>query len=281
MSARPPVLDQLRAEEESYLRKLDECRGDIARLMGETGEGAAVPARDWMSEPLGDFQWILRGLIARETVTVLAAEAAVGKSTLIVQLTTAISSGTSFLGYATGDPTSTLTVAAEGSRLAFRNRFSTACRTLRLNPDTLSWFIQPKKATEYHFGSAGLNRLIESCKPTLVVCDTVGYFHRGDENDANDWKRHVMVPIRQAITKYGCSFLLVHHHSKSSTAEGWQKGRGSTAMFGDADHWLRLEKPQGAPADHRDLYVDKNKYGEANFSLPLIFRSQEAVFERR
>ena len=275
------LLRMLYEEEQEYLRKLDACRAVMAELRGDSPDGSPVSAAEWVSEDLGSFNWLIRGLVPREGVVVMCADAGIGKTTLIAQMTVCLTTGSPFVGYEVDQAVPTLTVAAEGSRLAFRNRFMATCRSLRVDTAGLSWYVQPDKMTDYMIGSPKLEQMIEKSRAKLVVLDTLGYFHKGDENDANDWKRHVMQPLRSLIGKYGCSFVLVHHHSKGADRHGWQKGRGTTAMFADCDVWLRLEKAEGCGEDARDLHVDKNKYGRMGFFEPLRFISTEAIFEVR
>ena len=275
------ALQILLEEEAEHLRRLELCRADIADLRGDVDENGPVAASDWISEDLGSFNWLIRGLIPREGVVVMCADAGIGKTTLICQMTVCLSRGAPFIGYSVDAAVPTLTVAAEGSRLAFRNRFMSTCRALGVSTDGLAWYIQPDKTTDYMIGSARLDRMIGASGAKLVVLDTIGYFHRGDENDANDWKRHVMQPLKGLIGKHGCSFVLVHHHSKGADRHGWQKGRGTTAMYADSDVWMRLEKPEGQPEDYRELHIDKNKYGRMGFMDPLRFNSTEAIFEVR
>lgn len=275
------ALNLLREEEATLLRKLEACRADLAEIMGDSEEDGPVQAAEWIAEDLGSFNWLIRGLVPREGVVVMCADAGIGKTTLICQMTICLTRGVPFIGYQVDAPIPTLTVAAEGSRLAFRNRFMATCRSLQVSTDGLAWYVQPDKMTDYMIGSAKLDRMIARSGAKLVVLDTIGYFHKGDENDANDWKRHVMQPLRGLIAKHGCSFVLVHHHSKGADRHGWQKGRGTTAMFADCDVWMRLEKAEVGGEEARELHIDKNKYGRMNYFEPLRFVSTEAVFEAR
>lgn len=273
-------LDELKREEEALLRNLSECRGSIAELSGTSETARAITVAEWERRDLGSFQWLINGLIAKNTVSLMAADGGIGKSTLLAQLCVCLGSGSSFIGYAVPEAVPTLYVAAEGSELAFRNRYLTACRSLRANTATLPNFVKQSELDDYMIGSVGLETLILTSKAKLVILDTIGYFHNGDENDANDWKRHVMKPLRALSAKYKCAFILVHHHGKGDK-DGWKKGRGSVAMFDDCDHWFRLEKSEGRGPSARDLFVDKNKYGPMDFCEPLNFRADGAVFEGR
>ncbi len=277
------VLQLLLEEEVGHLRRLEACRADIADIRGDQDAVHPVRGSEWLTQDLGSFEWLIGGLIATETVNIMVADPTIGKTTLLVQLTISLTKGIPFIGHPVAQKYPALTVLAEGSLLAFRNRWSCACKTLGVDPSEIDWYVQPAGMTEYAIGSRGLEVLIEESKAKLVILDTIGYFHSGDENDANDWKRHVMKPLRALTSKYGCSFILVHHQNKAHDKQGWQKGRGTTAMFADYDLLLRLEKPEGQPglASFRDLYVDKNKYAACGYRMALDFNSLGAVFTQR
>ena len=275
------TMELLRAEERGYLEKLEACRADMAELAGDSEKVRAVSISEWAAMDIGSVTWLVGGLIATQSVTVFAADPAVGKSTILDQLAVCVGTGKSFVGFHATEAAPVLTIAAEGSEAARRNRYLTCCQSLGVSVDALRAYVKPSRLNEYEIGSKNFESLIESCGARLAILDTIGYFHNGDENDANDWKRCVMKPLRALSSKHGCAFILVHHHNKGADRQGWHKGRGTTAMFGDCDHWLRLEKAEGAPETARDLWVDKNKYGRMDYRVSLNFRMGGAVFEER
>lgn len=273
---------KLQAEEQEHLRRLAACREDIARLRGELGGPEPVPGWRFVKEGGDDFTWLLGSVIAEGSVGLLVADAGVGKSTLLVQVGLSLAAGIDALGLTVSRPTPTLVIQAEGSRLAFRNRLLATKQALGISLGAVDWFIQPADCTDYQIGSPGLEALIAKSSAKFVVLDTLGYFHKGDENSANDWKAHVMRPLRSLVGKYGCSFVLVHHQVKQNVERtGWQKGRGTSAMFADADFWLRLEgAAEGDDPARRDLWLDKSKYSEMGYRIPLVFEQRNAFFRR-
>lgn len=276
------LVSKIDAEEKKHLARLEELRTERERITGIVSGPEPVSAARFLAEPHPPIPWLLGGLIAESSVGLMTADGGIGKTTLLVQACLSMAAGHHVFGYRVEKPTPVLMVLAEGSRAAFQARFRTTLGNLGFTVDRLPWFIQPADLTEYQIGSSGLDRMIEKSGARFVVLDTIGYFHGGDENDANDWKQHVMKPLRKTIAKHGCSFCLVHHHVKGGAdRQGWRKGRGSSAMFDDADFWLRLE-PVDGPGNEakRDLHVDKNKYGLMNYSTPLTFNAAGAIFEQ-
>ena len=66
------------------------------------------------------------------------------------------------------------------------------------------------------------------------------------------------------VARYGCTFLLVHHQVKATiNRTGWQKARGTSAMFADLDFFWQLEPVEGDDVGTaRNLVQSKNKYGQ-------------------
>lgn len=261
-----------RKEIEELTRNLHEVEGDSIDL-------APVPLESFLKERNADFRWLFGGVIAEGSVGMFVADPSVGKTTALVQMTLSLAAGKDVFGMRVGEASPTLYVAAEGSRAAFQNRVETARRSLEIT-ETAKWFVHTQGMTDYKIGSVGLDRMIRQSGAKFIVLDTLGYFHSGDENDANDWKRHVMIPLRELIAKYGCTFCIVHHQGKSAEGRaGWRKGRGTSAMFGDCDFWLRMEAvvEGDTMTNQRVLFQDKNKYGLMGTKWSLEFDGFNAV----
>lgn len=290
------VAEQLRAEKERLLSRVDEIEQDLSSLDGFVeSEFLPIPAAEFIREP-GNFEWLVGGLIAEGSISMVAAEPRMGKTTLLVQLALCLADGREWLGHMVPRPVRTLYVLAEGSRHAFRGRFRTTCESLGIDADTVGWHIQPASQTEFNLRSREIERLLSSAASSgigLVILDTLGYFHGGDENDNSQWKARVMAPLRAFVARFGMSFILVHHYGKAVPGRArWERGRGASAMFGDVDHWLGLErvdlepKEEDAPEhiknlllQRRELFIEKNKYGRDDYSTRLEFQKQRGTFE--
>lgn len=274
-SAIVKVVEELRSEERRLVRQLEECRRDIEEIVGEDATNAPVSASEWIMEDLPPHMWLVGNIMAAGTTTMMVAESGLGKTTMLTQLTICLATGKPFCGINCYGPIRTLTVAAEGARFAYRSRFLDTCKSLGVSAkDVNDWYIHPPQLSEYELGSAGLRDMIRSCKPALVILDTLGYFHRGDENDATDWKKYVMQPIRKLTTEFGCGFVLVHHSGKDLE----KGGRGTSAQIADVDHFLILNHPPGTTEMYRELYIRKNKYGRQGHIMPMRFDTEKALF---
>jgi RecA-family ATPase len=257
------------------VKQLEELRSAIGDIVGEGTSNAPVSGKEWVKEEIPPHLWLVGNLIAAGTTTMLVAESGLGKTTMLTQLTISLSTGKQFCGMHCHGPTRTLTVAAEGARFAYRSRFIETCKSLNVAASEVNdWYIHPPNLSDYQLGSAGLRDMIRSCKPGVVILDTLGYFHHGDENDATEWKRYVMQPIRKLTEEFGCAFVLVHHTGKDME----KGGRGTSAQVADVDHYFILEHPNGTSELYRELYVRKNKYGRGGQRIPMRFDADRAVF---
>jgi len=204
----------------------------------------------------------------------------------------AIASGKRFLDFTVQRPARVLYLAAEGARLPFRERLTRACRTMLVNQHEVQFYVQHSALSRFHFHSDEFRRLVSNTKPDAIFCDTLGYFFAGDENDATDWKKYAMEPIREMTREEGAAFVLVHHTNKSGES-GRRGGRGTSAMFDDSDMWMDLKLPKELAEDREKLMdpieggkrlfvISKNKYSDNQhmaFRLWADFRN--AVFEQR
>jgi RecA-family ATPase len=276
----PTLLEEIQKAERDAEERLAEIRKLRDELLGENGDRApVVPLTDFLAERNTDFEWLIGGSLAADSVVMVAGDPATGKTTLLVQIALCLAAGRApFYDAHVAGPIPCLYIAAEGSRGAFQARVATARKALGIAPGA-AWFIQKRGTTDFRIGSPTLEAMVAKTKAKLVVLDTIGYFHTGDENNANDWKRCVMVPLRNLIARHGCTFLLVHHFVKASPdRQGWQRARGTSAMFADLDAFYQLEAAEGDPVgDKRVLVQSKNKYGLTR-RWHLTFDAQNARF---
>lgn len=256
---------------------------------------APVSIADFIAEP-GELEWLVGGIIAHGSTTMVAAEPKVGKSFLLTHMAICLATGTSWLGFPIHAPARVLYVMAEGARMAFRNRVRHACETLRMDPKEIDWWIQPASMTDFNLKKSNIGRMFERSRAKLIILDTKGYFDGFcDENDASKWKANVMAPIRGFISSLGCAFVIVHHYGKAVAGRSRvERGRGTSAMQGDVDHWFGLERVEMTPEEEarcvtyppdliefknrRDLFVEYNRYGSQDNSFRLDFDPTGGVF---
>lgn len=235
---------------------------------------------DVLSEQYDQESWIVPNLLAVGALGIISADYSLGKSTLLAQFLACVASGRDFLGYPVARPVGCLYWQGEGSRRLFAGRVRDQCRNLGLNLDTLNLSFQPRGLDPLPFNSREFAEFVTASGCQLIACDTFGYFWDGDENSSRDWKEKVLKPLKAIGRATGISFFLVHHEGKPAEfRKGRHKMRGTSAMGGDADTVLRLERVPGEP-DGRLLMFDKVKDAEEQPSLTLGFDKARALFTR-
>jgi len=269
-------LDRRIADTKSELARLNEM---LAEISGGDGEPEYVPVADLVKEQ-HDWAWLVGGVVGKGTTGMLVADPHVGKSTLAIQLCLGLAAGHNTLGWRVERPARVLYAFAEGARALVAERARTCMKSMGMPKPPSSAFVQAPCFSDFDVTSPGFRRLISQTKPDFAVLDALGYFFKGNENSAVEWKQQMMAPLRELTNAHGTTFLIIHHQTKESEfRKGWQKGRGTSAMFADVDFYFRLEYAgEDVTANERILYIDKNKYGSSGYSVNLIFDKAGACF---
>lgn len=93
-------------------------------------------------------------------------------------------------------------------------------------------------------GRAKIGAEIEAVKPTVLFLDPLSKFHLSDENSAQEMGA-VMRVFDHWVEDYGLSLVVIHHTGHQNPEyprKGGAKLRGSTAIFGDVDAVITLER---------------------------------------
>ena len=273
---------------DEIVKRISETKAELSRLNGLLGEispmdqPVAVTMEDLCAEKF-EWAWILGGQIGRSTIGMLIADPHVGKSTLMLQLCLAFATGSNTLGWKVETPHRVLYCFAEGARALVAERIKACAKTSGVTvPPT--GFVQAPIFDDFNVKSPGFRRLIEDTRPDFCVLDALGYFGSGfDENSAVDWKKAMMIPLRELSAEFNVAFAIVHHKGKEKEdRRGWQTGRGTSAMYADVDWYWRLEAEDGDGNEmKRVLTVDKNKYGVSGQRVLLTFNKPGAFFDWR
>lgn len=270
MSDYDALLRQLEEDREKVSREAEKIDRLIAQLKG-VDDGVdgklTVPLAPFLAEDNLDWEWLFGGVIPTGATCILAGEGKIaGKTALILQMSLCLAAGRSpFYNCPVPRAARTLYVAAEGARAALQHRIRTCAKSMGISPETISdlWHIQKKSATDFMLGSRALEKMIDESGCALVVLDTIKYFHKGNNNDATDWVRHVMVPARALTAKYGCAFVFVDHMSKPTPErKGLHRIGGTKSKTDDCDVILELEPPQGEPLGDKRRLTLTTKYAE-------------------
>ncbi len=209
----------------------------------------------------------------------LAAEAYQGKSTFAASLALHLAAGRDFLGWRVLRPRPVLYWQTEGSVGRFKKRLAIAAAYYGIDTKGLPLYLERTGRGE-DFRCPAFRAVAERARGGLLIADTSGAFYFGDENSAEEVREGWVRPLKAVIADCNVSVLTIHHHGKpSKERDGHHRGRGSSALFGDADTWFRLERVPG-DSTHRMLYVDKVREAGERPPLELDFLADRAAFDR-
>jgi RecA-family ATPase len=267
------------------LNALLDADPDLAAGLAETDDAGTSPASlpvriaDAFDEPVPDIAWIAEGFLPTGALVLLAAYGGIGKTTLLVQLCASLAAGRDFLDFHVPQAIPTLYLIAEGARHVFIDRVRVALARLGLDATGLPLWISPRELMP-EIGPT-LDIYIEKTGARLIVLDTIGLFHDGDENSASDFKAKVVKPLREIMGRRDVSFVLVTHEVKpNAERKGRHRVRGTSALVDDSDVAIRLEAPEGDRATPRLLVFEKVRTGASIEPIPLEFVPAFALFER-
>lgn len=227
-------------------------------------------------QPL-DFLW--SGFLAG-TVGALVSPGGVGKSFFALEAAIAVAGGPDLLGLQPQHTGRVLYLAAEDPELILVHRLHAIGKYLSRDEREA---VAEKLIVEPIVGSrldllkdAHLRRVIEACADVrLLILDTLGRLHTGDENSNGDMARLVGV-LEHVSAKTGVSVLYLHHISKGAALSGQgdqqQAARGASALIDNArwcGYLCRMTKEEARTLT--DRVFDREPIGEERRGFYLRF----------
>lgn len=190
--------------------------------------------------------WVVKHLLARETITDLSAKIKVGKTHFALDLVACLVSGRDFLGLPTA-PTAVLYLSEER-----RSTFASACKRVGIGSnDGLHILLRSQAPRDWASTGSLVLREAKRLGVGLVVCDTLSDWASLEADMENDAGAALaaMRPL-QAIAAAGLAVLTLRHERKSGGEVG-ESGRGSSAFGGAADILLSLKKDSAKGHENR------------------------------
>jgi hypothetical protein len=183
---------------------------------------------DLLSRP--DPEWWVEGLLQESTVAVLAGEAGVGKSFLMLHLAACMATGTPFFGRAVKRG-KVLYVAAEGAAsFGKRVRAWESFNSVSIPEDRIG-FIEEGVNLSSPESMVKMNATLTEEEPDLIILDTLSQLAEVDnENDAAQLAAVFRVAKTLRDVRPGSTVVVVHHVNK-----GAGKVRGSSVIRSNVD----------------------------------------------
>ena len=220
-------------------------------------------------QPLPAITWLVDGLVADGSLTLLVGEPGSKKTFSMLSLAVCVASGQDWVGKRTTQG-KILFIDEESGYLRLLSRVKKILHGYQINGDipismvTLAGFnLRDKTSLQ------DLRTLIGQEKPKLVIIDSLAAVMPGaDENSVKD-VQPVFTALRKIIEEYKTAVIVVHHTNKSG---GY---RGSSAMKGAVDTLLTIESRNDSQVIR--LRTEKVRDGEP-FEFEVIANFQENTF---
>ncbi len=183
-------------------------------------------------EPPAAPDWLVEGLIERETVTVMSADSGVGKSIICNGLTVSMVQGRSWLGRQTyGERV--VVIDEENFARVIRRRLQAFGMT---NADRENVLYFSRIGTSLGEGDwfTKTEETLQRFAPDLLIIDTAAAATAVDVNDNTAVARFYSQVLRPLA--YYCAVILLHHERKPATGAAGGKRHAGHAMMG-ARQW--------------------------------------------
>lgn len=219
-----------------------------------------------------DVEWVLPGYIPKSAITILAGDGGLGKTSLWVNIISAISAGQrSILEYDVPD-----FAVTEPSRVMFFSAEDSLPKVLRRKlrvsganmKNIVSLDLSDSRFSEITFNSTFLGELLENYKPVLCVFDPLQAF-LGENIDMS--RRNQMRRCLEKLIgwgeKYGTAFLIICHTNKSNSTTA----RGKIADSADIWDIARSVLFLGSTLEQNVRYISQEKNNYAPLAATVEF----------
>jgi KaiC/GvpD/RAD55 family RecA-like ATPase len=192
------------------------------------------------SEP-EPVDWLIEGVVARGTLTLLAGREKEGKSLLAMACAACGAGGGGTLAGIHVEPVRVLIIDAENGDRELHRRL----RSLGLRANHAAR-IEVYEATGHDMRRHlhEIEAVLGSSKPDLLVLDSWRSLWAGDENDSGEVAK-VLDPLRNLIRRHNAGAVLIHHMRKGG---GY---RGSSAIGASVENVLELARHEEDPDRRR------------------------------
>lgn len=201
--------------------------------------------RELFVEKIPDLQWIIPGFLP-EGLSLIAAKPKSGKSFMVLNICTALSTGGVLFDKYQCKKTRVLYISLEDSKRRIRSRLTTIFNSLDISskPELFHYLT--------HFPQlehGGLEKLIEilsgNNKFGLIAIDTMSKFMPPKDNAKDSYIENyrIMGKLHDLTKRNPISILLIHHLRKNSESDSpFDLILGSTAIPASADSMYVIKK---------------------------------------
>lgn len=198
------------------------------------------------------LRWLIPGLLPLGETVILAGAPKAGKSVLAIDAAFAVATGESAFLKERVTPGRVLIISVDESAQSTKAKLLKRGfrRKDAKNVEVMIGFDMSQLKT--------LEDRLETFKPSLVIIDNLKRIYHGRDISENSAEfADDIYTLKELLTRYGASGLLLHHTNKNDDALGVNKIRGSSAITGATwGVWLLEAIPKPDPNNKKKLIVD-------------------------
>jgi hypothetical protein len=166
------------------------------------------------------FEWILDGLITKNSINSISSRPGVGKSRLTLQLAKCLASGEDFLGYKNvAGKLKVMFLSLEMAGPTLKYFVESLVESSEMDVDEVNerMLLVPQGeplALANPDGAAFFDYLLDEHKPDFMIIDAMSSLSQ--EEIGEKVAKQIMAKLKNALNKYGITFMLIHHNKKSN-----------------------------------------------------------------
>jgi RecA-family ATPase len=223
-------------------------------------------------------RYLVEGLIAERTLTVLGGEEGSGKSMLLMNLGIGLAAGIpKFLDWEINKSVKVLYLNNEMDYSSFLRRFQKMASAMNGLP--LEKFSSPQRFPRFDESKNPLIEHVSSESPDLIIFDCMYLMHDLDENDASKMKSFIR-DVAIFAREYNSAVIIAHHVRKGKRGDVLNSHllRGSSAISAFADNVFILSRNNHKDTDRilsivktRDLPEDSRRYHRITLEEDMLW----------
>lgn len=166
------------------------------------------------------FDWILEGLITKNSLNSMSSRPGVGKSRLTLQMAKCLAMGEDFLGFKNvAGPMKVMYLSLEMGGPILKYFIESLVQATEMDVDAIEerMLLVPQGeplALANADGEAFFNMLLDDHKPDFMIIDAMSSLSH--EEIGEKVAKQIMGKLKAALNKYGITFMLIHHNKKGS-----------------------------------------------------------------
>ena len=235
LRARGYSVEEMYAFLEPKAKEVDFPLDELQSVCNSIGRYPApeAPKVDLTSQSLLEFvadtkvvPFIVDRLIGDNTINILAGLQASKKSWALLDLAVAFASGTPWMSKFKTQQKKTLIIDQERPKMEMQRRIQALTLGRGLQIADLEGQLVPKVGTTFRMNLDqsfdGFSRMLDVIRPEVVLIDSLKAFQSGDITN-NQNMQMVFERFKELRTKYGLTFVILHHENKGAFERSREK----------------------------------------------------------